>query len=178
MLLLLPYLSTTGLSWTLVATTPWAADPLPLEAPVPQGAPHDLLPDTSDTDVGCPNLKDGDEVDADDLVLHLGQVDDVEDQVLPRLDFSTCGDPGCCEPPAVSGDMLLVALPCTSQMRTNSSRADLAPMFVPVVFVLMPSGSFDSFCYNLDVSRFQILWFPSSWLVLIFVTGWRYCPLP
>ena len=67
--------------------------------------------------------------------------------------------------------MLLVALPCTSQMRTNSSRADLAPMFVPVVFVLMPSGSFDSFCYNLDVSRFQILWFPSSWLVLIFVTG-------
>ena len=62
--------------------------------------------------------------------------------------------------------MLLVALPCTSQMRTNSSRADLALMFIPVVFVLMPSGSFDSFCYNLDVSRFQILW-----LVLIFVTG-------
>ena len=72
------------------------------QSPVPQGAPHDLLPDTSDKDVGCPNLKDGDEVDADDLVFHLGQVDDVEDQVLPRLDFLTCGDPGCCEPPAVA----------------------------------------------------------------------------
>ena len=72
------------------------------QSPVPQGAPHDLLPDTSDTDVGCSNLKDGDEVDADDLVFHLGQVDDVEDQVLPRLDFLTCGDPGCCEPPAVA----------------------------------------------------------------------------
>ena len=42
---------------------------------------------TPQTDVGCPNLKDGDEVDADDLVLHLGQVNDVEDQVLQDLTF-------------------------------------------------------------------------------------------
>ena len=70
-------------------------------SPVPQGAPHDLLPDTSDTDVGCPNLKDGDEVDADDLVLHLDQVDDGEDQVLQDLTFRLSGkvlDRGPCTP--------------------------------------------------------------------------------
>ena len=103
MLLLPPYLDTTGLLWTRMPQHHGLPTPyLWRQSPVPQGALHDLLPDTSDTDVGCPNLKDGDEVDADDLVLHLGQVDDVEDQVLPRLDFSTCGDPGCCEPPAVA----------------------------------------------------------------------------
>ena len=56
---------------------------------------------TPQTDVGCPNLKDGDEVDADDLVLHLGQVDDVEDQVLQDLTFRLSGkvlDGGPCTP--------------------------------------------------------------------------------
>ena len=46
---------------------------------------------TPQTDVGCPNLKDGDEVDADDLVLHLDQVDDGEDQVLQDLTFQLSG---------------------------------------------------------------------------------------
>ena len=56
---------------------------------------------TPQTDVGCPNLKDGDEVDADDLDLHLGQVDDVEDQVLQDLTFQLSGkvlDGGPCTP--------------------------------------------------------------------------------
>ena len=71
-------------------------------SPAPQGAPHDLLPDTSDTDVTCPNLHSlGDDLDADDLVLHLGQVDDVEDQVLQDLTFQLSGkvlDVGPCTP--------------------------------------------------------------------------------
>ena len=56
---------------------------------------------TPQTDVGCPNLKDGDEVDADDLVLHLDQVDDGEDQVLQDLTFRLSGkvlDGGPCTP--------------------------------------------------------------------------------
>ena len=84
----LPQQDRTGLSWTRMPQHHGLPTPyLWRRSPVPQGAPHDLLPDTSDTDVGCPNLKDGDEVDADDLVLHLGQVDDVEDQVLQDLTF-------------------------------------------------------------------------------------------
>ena len=69
---------------------------------------------TPQTDVGCPNLKDGDEVDADDLVLHLGQVDDVEDQVLQDLTFRLSGkvlDGGPCTPfdPAPLGPEVHVA---------------------------------------------------------------------
>ena len=102
MLLLPPYLDTTGLLWTRMPQHHGLPTPyLWRRSPVPQGAPHDLLPDTSDTDVGCPNLKDGDEVDADDLVLHLDQVDDGEDQVLQDLTFRLSGkvlDGGPCTP--------------------------------------------------------------------------------
>ena len=102
MLLLPPYLDTTGLLRTRMPQHHGLPTPyLWRRSPVPQGAPHDLLPDTSDTDVGCPNLKDGDEVDADDLVLHLDQVDDGEDQVLQDLTFRLSGkvlDGGPCTP--------------------------------------------------------------------------------
>ena len=90
------------------------------------------------TQMSAVPTSNGDKVDADDLVLHLGQVNDVEDQVLQDLTFRLSGkvlDGGLCTPfdPGVSGNSRSRTFP-RMEASDSLSRTLGMDFFIPFPF--------------------------------------------